>query len=237
MKKKLLILFTLMIVLTMALTITATCFAEEESVDNVVYENETLVDNSVDTTQSEETSDNNANLWFKTTWEKVKERVLGIVDGITIGSIVAIIVGVIIRRGTNKGFDLIEKTHNSNIIADLTSEKISKNMSGTVLDVNVKPLMEHEYRKMSAEIHADMKKENDLLKKMIYANIDCLEKLGGYFNCSVAISDEAKKEYQDTIAKSKALFDEPSTEVKATIEIVAEAPKETKKETKVVENY
>ena len=122
MKKKLLILFTLMMVLTIALTITSVCFAEEE-VDNVVYENETLVDNSVDTTQSEETSDNNANLWFKTTWEKVKERVLGLIDGITIGSIVCIIFSVAVKRSTNKGFDLLEKTHNSTVIADLTSSQ------------------------------------------------------------------------------------------------------------------
>lgn len=227
MKKKLLILFTLMMVLTMALTITSVCFAEE-SVEETAEATEIVA----------ESSDNNATQWFKTTWEKVKERVLGLVDGITIGSIICLIFSVVVKRSTNKGFDLIEKTHNSNVIADLTSDKISKKMSGTVLDVNVKPLMEFEYRKMSAEIHADMKKENDLLKKMIYANIDCLEKLGGYFNCSVAISDEAKKEYQDTIAKSKALFDEPTTEIKATIEVVAEAPKvETKKEAKVVENY
>ena len=229
MKKTMLILFTLLLVLSIALTITATCFAEEET--------EVVVEETQTSEVVAESSDNNANLWFKETWLKVKERVLGLVDGITIGSIVAIIVGVIIKRGTNKGFDLLEKNTNSTAIADMTSNKIMEHLGNTALDVNVKTLMEHEYRKMSAEIFADMKKENDLLKKMVYANIECFEKLGNYFNYSVAISDEAKKEYQDTIAKSKALFDEPTTEIKATVEIVAEAPKETKKETKVVENY
>ena len=238
MKKKLLILFTLMIVLTMALTITSICFAEEE-VDNVVYENETLVDNSVDTTQSEETSDNNANIWFTKIWQKIKVWAIGAFSGVTLSSIVGVIVAVVIKRGTNKGFDRLEANTNSKTIADLSSKAILEKISSVALDVNIKPVLQSQYKAMSEEINAELSINLQKQDKKNLAVIKCFEAFADYFKCSVAVSDEQKQALADTINEAKALYENCDNKATAKIEIVAEAPKGEKElqTKKVVENY
>lgn len=236
MKKKLLILFTLIMVLTMALTITATCFAEEE-VDNVVYENETLVDNSVDTTQSEQTSDNNANLWFSKIWQKGKAWCIGAFSGITIGGIIATIIYGMVKGFTAKATNTITTNCNSKDIADQASNKILDKLANVALDVNIAPVLQSQYKAISEEINAELNINLNKQDKKNLAVIKCFEAFADYFKCSVAVSEEQKQALADTINEAKALYENCDNKATAKIEIVAEAPKETKKEAKVVENY
>lgn len=215
--KKLVIVLTLLAILVCALSITSICYAEEDVAEDVVIEE-----------AQEQEFDFWA--WLDNFWARFKE-----VIGVSISTIVGAIVIVVVKYLTSKGLNTIEKNTNASTIADKTSDKLLANMSNMALNVNMKPLMESQYREMSEQVYADLKQENALLKKMVYANINCLEKLGGYFDCSVAVSDEAKQEFKDTIEQSKALFDEPSTEITATIEVVAEPTKDTSK--KVAQNY
>jgi hypothetical protein len=203
----------------------------------VVYENETLVDNSVDTTQSEETSDNNANIWFTKIWQKIKVWAIGAFSGVTLSSIVGVIVAVVIKRGTNKGFDRLEANTNSKTIADLSSKAILEKISSVALDVNIKPVLQSQYKAMSEEINAELSINLQKQDKKNLAVIKCFEAFADYFKCSVAVSDEQKQALADTINEAKALYENCDNKATAKIEIVAEAPKETKKETKVVENY
>lgn len=237
MKKKLLILFTLMMVLTMALTITSICFAEEESVDNVVYENETLVDNSVDTTQSEETSDNNANLWFSKIWQKCKEWVIAIGSGLSIAGLGTAIGYALVKTLTTRTANKIADGCNSQTIADKTSKALMEHLGNIALDVNIKPILQSQYKAISENINAELSINLQKQDKKNLAVIKCFEAFADYFKCSVAVSDEQKQALADTINEAKALYENCDNKATAKIEIVAEAPKETKKETKVVENY
>ena len=216
--KKLLILFTMMLILAMALTFTSMCYAEEETTEQA----EPVAE------QIQEAQEDEAMTWIKTTWENIKPRVLGLFDGVTIGGIVAIIVGVIVRRGTNKGFDLIKKSTDAETMSDLVSEKAAKKMANTQLDVNIIPAMKSQYKALSEEINAELTLQIKKQDEKQLAILDSIDKLGSYFDCSVAVGDEAKQEFHDSIANAKKLF-ENDTQVKATIVVEATPEKKTKK--------
>ena len=238
MKKKLLILFTLIMVLTMALTITATCFAEEE-VDNVVYENETLVDNSVDTTQSEQTSDNNGNLWFSKIWQKCKEWVIAIGSGLSIAGLGTAIGYALVKTLTTRTANKIADGCNSQTIADKTSDKLMEHLGNVALDVNIKPILQSQYKAISEDINAELSINLQKQDKKNLAVIKCFEAFADYFKCSVAVSDEQKQALADTIAEAKALYENCDNKATAKIEIVAEAPvdKDVFTGKRIVENY
>lgn len=240
--KKLLILFTLVFVLTIALSITSVCFAEYENDLPVGYETgePTSVEQPIieETTTDGEiaTSDNNALVWLKETWEKVKHIVLGAVSGIGVGTIVSAIFVVVVKRATNKGFDKIEKNTNSTTIADLSSKKILDKLSNVALDVNIKPVLASQYKAMSEEINGELTINLQKQDKKNLAVINLLEKLGNYFDCSVAVSDEKKDEFKQAVQEAKDLYANCDNKVSAKVEIVAEAPKQESKK-KIVENY
>ena len=216
--KKLIIVLTLLVILVCALSITSICYAEEEVAEDVVIE------------EAQEEADFDFWAWAKETWLRLKE-----VIGVSLSAIIGAIVIVAVKYITNKGFEKMDKSHNPKAIIQEVKDGVLDGIATSKLNVNIEKVMDYQYREMSAQVYADLKQENALLKKMVYANINCLEKLGGYFDCSVAVSDEAKQEFKDTIEQSKALFDEPSTEITATIEVVAEPTKDTS--TKVAQNY
>lgn len=232
MKKTLLILFTLIMVLSMALTITATCYAEDEELP-IAQEN--VEQDVVEQEVVEQTADNNANIWFGELWAKIKDKVFSICAGISLGTIVSAIFVVAIKRLTNKGFDKIEKATNSQTIAELTTEKMLDKWSNVALDVNIKPLMESQYKELNEQINAEFKLDLQKQDAKQLAILSCIEKLGGYFDCSLAVSDEAKAEFKACVEDAKELF-KSETKVTAKVEVVAEAPK---KETKaqIAENY
>lgn len=215
--KKLVIVLSLLVILVCALSCTAVCFAEDVEASEEVVIEEAIQEQDFWASVGE-------------FWARFKE-----VIGISITTIVSAILVVVVRYIVNKALEKMDKTHNPKQMQSNIIDGVLDGMGNSVLNVNMQPLMEYQYREMSEQVYADLKKENALLKKMVYSNIDCLEKLGGYFDCSVAVSDEAKQAFKDAIAQSKALFDEPTTEITATIEVVAEAPKEATK--KVAQNY
>lgn len=235
MKKTMLILFTLLMVLSIALTITATCFAEEE-VDNVVYENETLVDNSVDTTQ---TSDNNANIWFSKIWAKCKEWVIAIGSGISIAGIGTAIGYALVKTLTTRTANKIADGCNSQTIADKTSKALMEHLGNVALDVNIAPVLQSQYKAISEEINAELNINLNKQDKKNLAVIKCFEAFADYFSCSVAVSEEQKQALADTIAEAKALYENTDNKVSAKIEVVAEAPvdKDVFTGKKIVENY
>lgn len=230
MKKKLLILFTLVMVLSIALTLTSLCFAEEESVETIAEQ---------DTTQEvvEENADNSAKIWFMETWDKCKNWVIGACSGISFSAIVAAIFLVGVRRATNSGFDKIEKSTNSQTIADLSSAKILDNLSNVALDVNIKPVLESQYKAISEEINGELTINLQKQDKKNLAIIECFEAFADYFKCSNAVSDEQKQNLAEKIASAKSLYSNVDNKVSAKVEIKADTKpvKETKIE--IAENY
>lgn len=231
MKNKLLILFTLILVLSIALSITALCFADET--EETQEETQEAVVEEVE----EQTADNNANIWFKETWDKCKNWVIGACSGVTFSAIVGAILLVAVKRATNKGFDAIEKNTNSTTIADKASEKILGNLSNVALDVNIKPVMESQYKALSEQINGEL--TNAIQKQDLknLAVIECFEAFAGYFKCSTAISDEQKKALDDTIKKAKALYSNVDNKVSAKVEIKAEPTPVQKTKVEIAENY
>lgn len=229
MKKKLLILFTLVMILAMSLTITAYCFAEDEEVP-VAEETQPVIEEA-------ETADNNAVIWFQEVWEKIKVWAIGAFSGVSVGSIVAVIIGVIIKRSTNKGFDKIEKKTDNKETAKIVSGEILKHLANVKIDVEMKSMVESEIRAIYEEITADMIK---LMKKQDERNlalIKCFEGLAGYYKCSSAISEEDKQYMLDCIAEAKALYTNAPTSVSAVVEVKQDAKEESKKKITISENY
>lgn len=235
--KKLLILFTLVFVLTIALSITSVCLADEEMPVAQETGEPTIEATQEATTDGEiATSDNNALTWLKETWERAKHVVLGVFAGFSVGAIVSAIFAVVVKRIVNKIFDKMEKNTNSTTIADLSSQKILDKLSNVALDVNIKPVLESQYKAMSEEINGELTINLQKQDKKNLAVINLLEKLGNYFDCSVAVSDEAKAEFKQAVQEAKDLYANCDNKVSAKVEIVAEAPKQEKKKT-IPENY
>lgn len=227
MKKKLLILFTLIIVLTMALTITATCLAEEtEEAPAEAAQEEEIV---------ELTADNNATIWFKNVWEKGKAWVIGACSGLSVSAIMAAIILVFVRRITNNGIDRIEKKTDASTIADLATNKLEEHFANTTIDVNIAPLMEKQYKILAAEVYETLFKIIQKQDEKYLAMVKCFEKLSHYYDGSIGITDSQKEELAQAIAYAKSLYNEPLTTT-AKIEVTVEAPKEEETEIKV-RNY
>lgn len=222
MKKTLLTLLMLATMLVAVLTINATCFAEETSGEVAIE------------TTAEETTDTSASTWFSTMWEKVKDWVLGVAGGTTVSAIVGAIVITAVKKASSAGFDKIEEATNSTSIAEKTSEKLLNNLSSVALDVNIKPLMEWQYKKLSEQINANLTIELDKQDKRNLALIECFEAFANYFKNST-VPEEDKQALSDAIANAKALYENGTKTVTATIQVSAEPTEE--KTTTVAENY
>ena len=230
MKKTMLILFTLIVILTMALTITSVCFAEET-------EEATIVDNDTTVNQTE-TADNNGNLWFTKIWNKCKEWVIAIGSGLSIAGLGTAVGYALVKTLTTRTANKIADGCNSQTIADKTSDKLMAHLGNAVLDVNIKPVLQSQYKAMSEEINAELTINLQKQDKKNLAVIKCFEAFADYFKCSTAVSEEQKQALADTIAEAKALYENCDNTATAKIEVVAEAPKvEETKKAKVVENY
>lgn len=222
--KKLILLLTMMAILIVALSCTSVALAEGE------LEGET----AIETTETE-TIDTETETWFNNLWNNVKEWAIAFGSGISIAGIGSAIAYAVIKSTTQKTMNKITTNYNADTIANMTSDKMLQKWSNVALDVNIKPLMESQYKALNEQINAEFKLDLQKQDQKTLATLEAIEKLGAYFDCSIAVSDEAKAEFKQAIDEAKKLYTS-DTKVSATIEIVAEAPKETKK-AKVVENY
>lgn len=219
MKKKLLILITLMMALIIALSITAVCFAEEaDPAEEPAIEAE------------EVTADNDAWTWIKETWARLKE-----VIGVSLSALVGAVVIVVVKHITNSGLDTIKKKMDAKTIADATSENFLKNIADVELDVNIKPIVESQLHEMIETItnyFLEALKKQD--KKQL-AELLALKQLGAYFDCSVAVSDEAKAKFAKAIQDAEALYSNIDNKATAKVEVKSEEKEETK--VTIAENY
>lgn len=219
MKTKLLVLFTLLVILLVALSVATFCFADDEITPDETTESNPVV-------QEEEFD---FWTWAKDTWARTKEAI-----NVSVSAVVGAIVIVAIKRFTNKGFDAIEKKTDVNKIADKTTERLLGNLGDTKLEVDIKPLMAKHYADLQAELKLDIQKRDAKQDQMNIAMLGILKSIGGFYKNSVAISDEQKQEFDEKIAEAEKLCTGYTAPVTATIELKAEA--EETKET-ITENY
>ena len=243
MKKNLLILFTLILVLSIALSITATCFAEEIPIATEIDLNETeVVAQPFVEEQPQEaeiaTADNDAWTWLKETWEKVKPYCMGAFSGLTIGGLVSAIFYAVIKSLTTKTLNKIDNATSSSAIADLTTKKLEEHFAKTTIDVDIKPLMEKQYLILANNVFDTLNKSTQKQDEKYLAMVNVFEKLSHYYDGSIGVTDAQKQELADAVAYAKSLFVEP-TKTTAKIAAVAEPIiKEETKETKAkARNY
>ena len=215
--------------MVVALSCTTYAFAEE-------IDGEEVIEQETEVVETEQPVEDDADAWFSTIWNRVKEWAIAFGSGISIAGIGSAIAYAVIKSTTSKTMNKITTNYNAETIADKTSAKMVEKWGNTAFEVDMKPLMEYQYRQMSAQINIDINKQNELFRDMMLAQLDTLETLGSYFDCSVAVSDERKEAFHNAIEKQRELFNTPKNQVQAKVEIVAEAPK-TEKKSKVVENY
>ena len=226
MKKNLLILFTLILVLSIALSITATCFAEDLPIATEIDLNGTeVVAQPFVEEQPQEaeiaTADNDAWTWLKETWEKVKVWAIGAFSGLSVGAIVSAIFVVVIKRALNKGIDKIESKTEASTISDSVSKNIEEHFAKTTIDVDIKPLMEKQYLILANNVFETLNKATLKQNEKYLAMVNVFEKLSHYFDGSIGVTDAQKQELADAVAYAKSLFVEP-TKTTAKIAAVAE---------------
>ncbi len=224
--KKLVVLFILILMLGACLLCTSLCYADEIQEDS----QEIVVEETI-----EATPDNDAWEWVKDAWARCKHILIGAFSGVSASTIVGAVFIVIIKRSTNKVADKIENNTNSNAIAEKTANKMVEKWGNVVLDVNLKTLMERQYLELSNRVYADLDKAIKTQDEKYLAMVSCFEMLSHYYDGSVGVTDEQRKELADAIAYAKSLGI-PTTKVVATIE--AKAEESTNENTTILpENY
>ena len=218
MKKNLLILFTLIMVLSIALSITATCFAEDEALP-ITEEAQPIEQEAVEAEIA--TPDNDAWTWLKETWEKVKPYCMGAFSGLTIGGLVSAIFYAVIKSLTTKTLNKIDNATSSSAIADLTTKKLEEHFAKTTIDVDIKPLMEKQYLVLAQQVFETLYNQTQKQDEKYLAMVNVFEKLSHYYDGSIGVTDAQKQELADAVAYAKSLFVEP-TKTTAKIAAVAE---------------
>ena len=229
MKKNLLILFTLILVLSIALSITATCFAEDEALP--ITEEAQPVEQEAEIA----TADNDAWTWLKETWEKVKPYCMGAFSGLTIGGLVSAIFYAVVKSLTNKTLNKIDQKTNAETISSAVISDVKDHFAKTTIDVDIKPLMEKQYLILAQEVFETLYAATQKQDEKYLAMVNVFEKLSHYYDGSIGVTDAQKQELAEAIAYAESLFVEP-TKTTAKIAVVAEEPKQ--EETKVItRNY
>jgi len=245
MKNKLLILFTLVMVLSIALSITATCFADDLPITTEIDLNGTevvaqpLQEEAVEAEIA--TADNDALTWLKETWEKVKPYCMGAFSGLTISGLVSAIFYAIVKSLTNKTLNKIDQKTNAETISTAVINDVKDHFAKTTIDVDIKPLMEKQYLILAQQVFETLYAATQKQDEKYLAMVKVFEKLSHYYDGSIGVTDAQREEVAEAIAYAESLLTEP-TSTKAKIVAVAEpVVKEEdvfKKETKVkARNY
>ena len=152
--------------------------------------------------------------------------IAGIVAGVSIPTIIGTVFYLVAKGSVTR---LISKV-NVQKIADQATEKGIEKVKKVSFTHNIQPLCESELQKINEKsneyINESVKRLEAKLDKVILIQ----EKQAKYFDNSIGVSDEAKKELKEAIEKAKSDFVEPVESV------VVEETKEEPKQVEVKKN-
>ena len=148
--------------------------------------------------------------------------IAGIVAGVSIPTIIGTVFYLVAKGSVTR---LISKV-NVQKIADQATEKGIERVKKVSFTHNIQPLVESELEKINEKSNEHIEKTIAGMEKKLDAIIEIQEKQARYFDNSIGVTDEAKKELKEAIEKAKTTPVEP-------IESVIE--EEVVKEEKVVE--
>lgn len=223
MKKKLLVFIGLVFILSVMLSIASVCYADS-GVETITAATSAEQDTTVVS-------------MFSELWTKCKEWAIPVFSGVSIGAIVSAVVAWIVKRTLTKIANKVEEKADAKIISKDVCKEVKESLVDTHVELNVVPVMTSQYKALAERIYKDLYdlivKQNEKEK----AILESIKKLGGLFDCSVAVTDEQRAEFRKAIEDAEKIFEVIDTKVVGTVETKKEDLEVTIEESKVLENY
>ncbi len=223
MKKKLLVFIGLVFILSVMLSIASVCYADS-GVETIAAATSAEQDTTVVS-------------MFSELWTKCKDWLLPVLVAIPTGTIFTALLAVAVKWIANKILTKIDEKVESKGIADSVCKTVKTSLADTTVSLNIVPVMTSQYKALAENINANqvalIKKQNEKEK----AILEAIKKLGGLFDCSVAVTDEQRAEFRKAIENAEEIFEVIDTKVVGTVETNKEDLEVTIEENKVLENY
>ena len=145
--------------------------------------------------------------------------IAGVVASVSIPTIIGTVFYLIAKGSVTR---LISKV-NVQKIAEQATEKGVERVKKVTFTHNIQPLCESELEKINEKSNEHIEKTVAKMEKKLDAIIEIQEKQARYFDNSIGVTEDAKKELKEAIEKAKTTHVEPVESV-----IVEEATKEEK---------
>lgn len=153
-----------------------------------------------------------------------------IFGGLSIAGIVSAIIYGCLKGAFNRTISKI----NTEKIAKETSDKAVNRVKEISFKHNIQPIVESELKKISEENAKTIEKELKDVKEQYNKLLNVLGKFANYFDNSIGVPDEAKKELKQALKDAEI---EPTTaEISVDSEIVVEDTKSAEKPIKTALN-
>ena len=152
--------------------------------------------------------------------------VLSALAGISISGLISTFIYLALKGAFNKTISKI----NVQKIAEQATEKGIEKVKKVSFTHNIQPLCESELQKINEKSNEYIKESIKKLEEKLDKVILIQEKQAKYFDNSIGVSDEAKKELKEAIEKAKSDLVEPVESV------VVEETKEESKQVEVKKN-
>lgn len=154
---------------------------------------------------------------LKALWDTISPYLT--VTGLT--SIVGGIVVAIIKSFLTKASEKL----NSGEIADVVSEKACEKIKNASIKTSIQPIVESGLKKVTENANEYIEATLGIMNKQYGAQLEVLKSLAKYFDSSIAITDEAKKELSEKIVQAEKFVTVDDAVAVVTVE--EETPKET----------
>lgn len=132
---------------------------------------------------------------FETIWGYV----LPIGGGITIGSVIIAIGSIVIKTVVDKTMKKIDIEK----IEEKAVEKGVEKVKTYTFKHNIQPVVKSELQKVVEVVDDKVETKLDQVDKKYDLLIECFEKFTAYFDNSIGVPEEKKKELKETLAKAK----------------------------------
>lgn len=131
--------------------------------------------------------------------------ILSLCGGLTLSGVVTAVVGVCLKASFTKAINRI----NVEKIADKATEKGVERVKKITFTHNIQPICESELSKINEKANEHIVKTVEKMEKKLDAIIEIQEKQARYFDNSIGVTDDAKKELKEAIEKAKTTHVEP----------------------------
>ena len=151
---------------------------------------------------------------------------LSILGGVTLSGVIGTIIFLVLKGAFNKTISKI----NVEKIVEKATDKGTEKVKKIAFTQSIQPVVESELKKITETANTYIKEQLDLMEEKYDKIIVVLEKLSAYFDNSIGVSEEAKKELKVALEEAKTNKVVNLQEVAVVENNKEEKLKETKKE-------